>query len=63
VLSAFTTPAMMGGKRVLVMATYIEQQVRAVLNYPAGSTAAVVLIVVTAALSVLALRLGRTRWS
>lgn len=61
VLSAFTTPAMMGGNHVLVMATYIAQQIRGSLNYPAGATAAVVLLVLTGALAAAAMRLGRAR--
>ena len=56
VISAFTTPAMMGGKRVLVMSTFIEQQMRSVLNYPFGATAAVVLMVVGCALTLLSLQ-------
>ena len=56
VISAFTTPAMMGGKRVLVMSTLIEQQMRSVLNYPFGATAAVVLMVVGCALTLLSLQ-------
>jgi ABC-type spermidine/putrescine transport system permease subunit I len=57
VISAFVTPAMMGGKRVLVMATFIDQQIRTVLNYPAGATAAVILMLVSGLLTVAALRL------
>ncbi|WP_439816306.1 ABC transporter permease [Zavarzinia sp. CC-PAN008] len=60
-ISAYITPAMMGGKKVLVMALLIEQQIRSVLNYPFGATVAVVLLVVTAGLTVLALRVGRER--
>lgn len=56
VISAFTTPAMMGGKRVLVMSTLIEQQIRSVLNYPFGAAAAVVLMVVGCALTLLSLQ-------
>jgi len=56
VISAFTTPAMMGGKRVLVMSTFIEQQIRSVLNYPFGATAAIVLMLVGAALTLMSLR-------
>lgn len=56
VISAFTTPAMMGGKRVLMMSTFIEQQIRSVLNYPFGATAAVVLMVVGCTLTMLSLR-------
>lgn len=56
VLSAFTTPGMMGGNRVLVMSVYISQQIRTVLNYPFGAMASVVLMLITGLLSLLALR-------
>ncbi len=58
VVSAFTTPAMMSGKRVLIMSTLIEQQVRSVLNYAFGATAAMVLLVVAALLTVASIRQG-----
>lgn len=58
VLSAFTTPGMMGGNRVLVMSTYISQQIRTVLNYPFGAMASVVLMLVTTVITVIALRLS-----
>lgn len=61
VLSAFTTPGMMGGNRVLVMSVYISQQIRTVLNYPFGAMAAVVLMMVTAALTIVALKLPGER--
>jgi putative spermidine/putrescine transport system permease protein len=57
VLSAFTTPAMMGGNRVLLMAPYIAQEIGAELNYPFGAMAAVVLMLVTGVLTLIALRL------
>ncbi len=57
-ISGFTTPDMMGGKRVLVMSTFIEQQVRSVLNYAFGSTAAVILMFVAAVLTLIAVRSG-----
>lgn len=60
-VAAYITPAMMGGKRVLVMAVYVEQQIRSVLNYPFGATAAVVLLAVTTLCTLLALRVGRER--
>ncbi|MDX2266311.1 MAG: ABC transporter permease [Hyphomicrobiales bacterium] len=56
VISAFTTPAMMGGRRVLVMSTLIEQQMRSVLNYPVAATAAILLMVMAAALTIASLR-------
>jgi putative spermidine/putrescine transport system permease protein len=61
-ISAYTTPAILGGNRVLVIATYIAQQFRTVLDYPAGATAAALLLLLAALLTALALRL-RTRGS
>ncbi len=55
-ISAYTTPAILGGNRVLVMATYIAQQFRTVLNYPAGGTASALLLVFAIVLTVLALQ-------
>jgi putative spermidine/putrescine transport system permease protein len=59
-ISAYTTPAILGGNRVLVMATYIAQQFRTVLDYPAGGTAAALLLMFAAMLALLALQV-RTR--
>lgn len=56
-MSAYTTPAILGGNRVLVMSTYIAQQFRTVLDYPAGATAAALLLLFAAVLTVVALRL------
>jgi putative spermidine/putrescine transport system permease protein len=53
-ISAFTTPAMMGGGRVLVMSILIAQQVRGLLNYAFGATAAVILVVVAVVLTLAA---------
>jgi putative spermidine/putrescine transport system permease protein len=61
VISAFTTPAMMGGKRVLVMSTFIEQQIRSVLNYPFGAALAVVLMIVGAMLTMVSVRSGERK--
>jgi putative spermidine/putrescine transport system permease protein len=55
-ISAYTTPAILGGNRVLVMATYIAQQFRTVLNYPAGGTAAALLLLFAIVLTMLALQ-------
>lgn len=55
-VSAYTTPAMMGGHRVLVMSTFVEQQMRSVLDYAFGATAAVVLVAGASALMLLSLR-------
>jgi putative spermidine/putrescine transport system permease protein len=56
VLSAFTTPGMMGGNRVLVMSTYIGQQIRTALNYPFAAMAAIILMLVTTLMALVALR-------
>jgi len=61
VISAFTTPAMMGGKRVLVMSTFVEQQIRSVLNYPFGATAAVILMLAGFLLTAASLRQAELR--
>ncbi|MDF3074906.1 MAG: ABC-type spermidine/putrescine transporter, permease [Alphaproteobacteria bacterium] len=58
VLSAFTTPGMMGGNRVLVMSTYIGQQIRTALNYPFAAMAAIILMLVTTLTTLIALRLS-----
>jgi len=55
-ISAYTTPAILGGNRVLVMSTYIAQQFRSVLDYPAGGTAAAFLLLFAALLTLAALR-------
>jgi putative spermidine/putrescine transport system permease protein len=55
-ISAYTTPAILGGNRVLVMSTYIAQQFRTVLDYPAGGTAAALLLLFAALLTLLSLR-------
>jgi putative spermidine/putrescine transport system permease protein len=60
-IAAYTTPVIMGGNRVLVMATFIGQQFRTVLDYPLGATSAAVLMVLAGLLSVIALRLGAQR--
>jgi putative spermidine/putrescine transport system permease protein len=60
-IAAYTTPVIMGGNRVLVMATFIAQQFRTVLDYPVGATAAAALMILAASLTFLALRLGAQR--
>lgn len=56
-ISAYTTPVIMGGGKVLVMATYIAQQFLTVLDYGMGAAAAAVLMIAAAVLTVGALRL------
>lgn len=60
-IAAYTTPVIMGGNRVLVMATFIGQQFRTVLDYALGATAAAVLMLLALLFSMLALRLGAQR--
>ena len=60
-IAAYTTPVIMGGNRVLVMATFIGQQFRTVLDYALGATAAAVLMLLAGVLTVLAVRLGAQR--
>ena len=47
VLGSLVTPSMIGGGKVQVVAIYIDQQFRALLNYPAGATVALLLLLVT----------------
>jgi putative spermidine/putrescine transport system permease protein len=60
-IAAYTTPVIMGGNRILVMATFIGQQFRTVLDYPLGATSAAVLMLLAGILSILTLRLGASR--
>lgn len=59
-ISAYTTPAVMGGGRVIVVSTYIQQQVSTLLNYPNGATVSMVLLALVVVLSIASLRLGKT---
>ena len=56
-ISAYTTPVILGGGKVLVMATYIAQQFQTVLDYGMGACAAAVLMIVAAAITTVALRI------
>jgi putative spermidine/putrescine transport system permease protein len=60
-IAAYTTPVIMGGNRILVMATFIGQQFRTVLDYPLGATSAAILMLLAGILSLLALRFGASR--
>ncbi len=60
-IAAYTTPVIMGGNRVLVMATFIGQQFRTVLDYALGATSAVVLLLLAGLMSLVALRFGAQR--
>jgi putative spermidine/putrescine transport system permease protein len=54
-ISAFTTPAMLGGRKVNVMPIMIEQQMRFVLNYPFGAAISIILLIVCAFLTYLSM--------
>jgi putative spermidine/putrescine transport system permease protein len=60
-VGAFTTPVIMGGNRVLVMPTYISQQMHTLLNYPRGAAAAIVLLVFAGVLTGLSLWVGERK--
>ncbi len=57
-ISSYTTPTIMGGGKVLVMATFIAQQIQSVLHYAFGSALTMVLFVAALCLSSLG-----SRWS
>ena len=60
--SAFVAPLVLGGGRVPMMSLLIQQQMTALLNFPAGSAQAIVLVVLVSILLVgyeRALRLRR----
>lgn len=54
-ISAFTTPAFMGGNKVVVMAVHVAQLIRSTLDYAMGAAAAVVLVVTSGVIAVIAL--------
>jgi putative spermidine/putrescine transport system permease protein len=55
-VSSYTTPAIMGGGKVLVMSTFIAQQINFVLKYAFGSAITIVLLVVVVGLTILSSR-------
>jgi putative spermidine/putrescine transport system permease protein len=55
-VSSYTTPAIMGGGRVLVMSTMIAQQISFVLHYAFGSALTIVLFVAVVGLTMLSSR-------
>ena len=55
-VSAFTTPAVLGGRRVLVLSIYIEQQIRYALQYAFGATAATILLATTVLLTIMSIK-------
>lgn len=59
-VSSYTTPMILGGGKVLVMSTFIAQQIQSVLHYAFGSAFTVVLFLIALALtSVASKRLER----
>lgn len=55
-ICSFTTPAILGGGRVVVMPTYIEQQIRHALQYGFGATFATILLITAMVLTIFSLR-------
>jgi putative spermidine/putrescine transport system permease protein len=62
-ISAYTTPVILGGGKVLVMATYIAEQFRTVLDYGMGACAAAILMIVAVGVTLFAVRLQAGRRS
>ncbi len=56
-ISSYTTPAVMGGGKVLVMPTFIQQQITVVLKNAFGSTLTIILLVVAIAITVISARI------
>lgn len=50
-ISAFTTPLVLGGQRVIVMSSFIERQFRSTMQYGFGATASMVLLTTVALLT------------
>jgi putative spermidine/putrescine transport system permease protein len=57
-ISSYTTPAIMGGKRVTVMSTLIEQQVNSVLSYGFGATCSIILMLVALLITIISGRVS-----
>lgn len=55
-IAAFTTPAVLGGRRVLVMPVYIEQLFRSSLQYGFGATVTTILLVTSIIFTLVSLR-------
>ena len=54
--SAYTTPVMLGGNRVLVMSTFLAKEMLSALNYAFAATCAVMLVITSVLLGALVLR-------
>jgi len=59
-ISAYTTPVMLGGNRVLVMSTFIGKEMLTVLEYGVAAACSVVLVTVTLLLTAPAARSRKT---
>jgi putative spermidine/putrescine transport system permease protein len=55
-IASYTTPAIMGGRRVLVMSTFIEQQIGVVLKNAFGSALTIILLLVAVGFIILSSR-------
>jgi len=55
-ISSYTTPAIMGGRRVLIMSTFIEQQIGVVLKNAFGSALTIILLTVAVVFIIMASR-------
>lgn len=60
-VAAYTTPAILGGNRVLVMATFISQEMRVTLDYALGATAAAFLMILALVLTAVATQVAAKR--
>jgi putative spermidine/putrescine transport system permease protein len=60
-LGYYVTPALLGGTANMMLAEFIAQQVRSLLNWGLGGAAAFVLLVVTLGLYALQLRLSQSK--
>jgi putative spermidine/putrescine transport system permease protein len=54
--SAYTTPVMLGGNRVLVMSTFLAKEMMSSLNYAFASTCAVILVITSLLLGAVVFR-------
>jgi putative spermidine/putrescine transport system permease protein len=60
-ISSYTTPAVMGGGKVLVIATFIQQQIAVVLKTAFGSSMTIILLVVAIAITIVSTRIFEKR--
>jgi putative spermidine/putrescine transport system permease protein len=60
-MTAYVTPALLGGHSMMLMATLVYQQMMTSFNWPFGTAIAMILILVTAALMTGYMRIVRAR--